>query len=106
MSLRWEKLSEHGLVGYSGSVSIALVGRRRDGPWVWQIDGVYMKWVATGRGERKTQAAAKKAAERAWSKWLVAAGLQANPERSPDENAAWFSQRYEDVQQQFKGQKP
>jgi len=79
MNLQWREIGNEGFVGYSFNVDIALAVKRHDGVFVWKIDGVHMKWTAKGYGEVKTMAAAKRAAERAWSKWLVAAGLQVKP---------------------------
>lgn len=63
---------------YSGEIIVGFIGRREDGSWYYSAtSAVNMRGVAKGRGMRvASRATAMHAVERAWSRWLVAAGLQ------------------------------
>lgn len=75
MKLRWEQQSPGSYWAYSGSLVIAMIGKRVDGSVYYSVQAVHTKWICKGHGEVKHLASARRAVERAWRKWLTAAGL-------------------------------
>jgi hypothetical protein len=77
--LRWFPLGPRfeGEEAFSGNLSVGSYLCRTAEPrvWVYRIDAVSTKWITKGRGEVKSARSAKAAIERAWSAWLVEAGL-------------------------------
>lgn len=76
--LRWRVDSGVGgrtAYAYLGNVTIGYIVERKPDEHVWQVSGVYMKWIAKGYGESKTFEAARRALTRAWRKWCERAGL-------------------------------
>ncbi|MFT8246469.1 hypothetical protein [Roseomonas sp. BN140053] len=72
--LRWHPQRKGALAAYSGDVQIAYIWRNEGdvaGRWQWMLDGVHWKWICASRGEVATSAAARRACERAWAKWLA-----------------------------------
>jgi hypothetical protein len=88
MTLRWEPMGDDGSeFAHSGDVSIGLVTQVKlgdeAGKWAWKIDGVHMKWIATGHGWVATKDEAKDALSRAWLAWMGAARLEPFPDFRP-----------------------
>ena len=80
MTLRWEPQDTGSEYAYCGDIIIGMIVQPTVSPGRWVYDAtnaVNMKWTAKGRGEVATRAAARRAVERAWSKWLERTGLQA-----------------------------
>ncbi|TIW05739.1 MAG: hypothetical protein E5V74_01755 [Mesorhizobium sp.] len=84
MSLRWERQDAYEAEwAYCGNLVVGMIGTRsrvasEDGkPRYWyRVDGVHMKHIAKGYGEVQSEAAARKAVERAWETWLKLTGLR------------------------------
>lgn len=77
--LRWQKRETHGngqcWEAYCGNLRIAMVGDRNDGSCWYTVDAISVRWIAKGAGDVSSIAAAKRAVENAWQKWLSRAGL-------------------------------
>lgn len=77
VKLRWEPFSDRSEMAYLGKVSIGMVGYLDDDPttWWYKVDGIHVKWIATGFGHVKGKAAAKRGVERAFKAWAERAEL-------------------------------
>jgi LPS sulfotransferase NodH len=76
-NLRWETQPGGGEFAYSGQAIIGLVTplAADTSTWVYQVDGVAVRWITKPSGRVKGKVSAKRAVERAWSAWLEHAGL-------------------------------
>lgn len=84
--LRWEPVMR-GATGYSGIVSIGMVGPRGR-EWFHAIDGITPDDLVPRMGMHATCEQAKAAVEGAWGRWLRQASLAPVPETSiPDADA-------------------
>ena len=62
--------------GRSGNFTVAVVVQRAEsGRWAWLMQ-VPTRWICAGEGEVATRAAARRAVERAWARWLAHAALE------------------------------
>lgn len=76
--LRWEKQSDGtSEFAYSGDLDVGMIGLMiDDATWFYRIDGgANMSRIARSRGHVASRNAARSAVNRAWAKWLKAAGL-------------------------------
>lgn len=79
-NLRWAQTLGVGAVwALSGDLRVALIVEpsvdNPDHKWVWQME-VPCHYICQAHGEVATQATAKRAVERAWTKWLRNAALK------------------------------
>lgn len=64
------------LCALSGIMPVASVVRTRSGAYKWRLVAVKDWHAGRVSGQVSTEAYAMKAAERAWTRWCVAAGLR------------------------------
>lgn len=82
--LKWDhRMIPGSLVGCRGDRIIATIvqitgvekSHPRYGVFRWSISAVHMKWIGKGYGDSTTEAAARRAANRAWAGWCKTMGL-------------------------------
>lgn len=78
--LRWEKrgMPSSGImwIAYCGDLQAGSVGMREDGTGYYAVDSIDTRHIARNRNlDIRSVAAGKKAVERAWQRWIEAAGL-------------------------------
>lgn len=74
--LRWELQLHGSFYGQSGSLTVAMVvPLSESGRWNWSTRDMSTKWLCASAGEVAQASAGRRAAERAWSRWLEAAQL-------------------------------
>lgn len=78
LHLVWKPFSGESELAMLGNVTIAHITpmSAKPGTWAYSVDGIAMKWIAKGRGQVKGKASARRAVERAWTRWLRHAGLE------------------------------
>lgn len=75
--LRWERQKDGALYGSRGGHVLAMIVFNVHGRFAWSVEGAQMKWIAKSYGEAKTEAGAKRSANRAWAAWCSAMELRA-----------------------------
>lgn len=76
--LRWEKQHGDAEFAYSGELVVGMIGTLTADPAIWFWDAtnaVNMRRTAKTDGPVASRAAARKAVERGWAKWLARAHL-------------------------------
>jgi len=73
--LRWEQQSEGSWYGYSGKMVVAMVVRRAEGEWAWEVSGGRVPHGWKNYGGTRTERFAKRAASDYWREWLDHVGL-------------------------------
>lgn len=79
VALRWEAQPDGAVFGFAGLLAVAVVSERT-GPcgrpgWAWEIVAIRGPWLRHGRGRKGRLSAARRAADRAWGRWLARAHL-------------------------------